>query len=313
MAAELGSDVSGMNVEEVRQAAHLLKRAMWKGEEIQRLLVDVGIQVVPANFYSIVPSPTDFDNSFEFNGEVPYLDPGVFDDEAMVTYLQEALLPYSEEFDPAFEQPDEEGVYYWRNPAFSFSDAMAYYCVLRERKPQTVIEVGSGYSTLVAQAALARNGHGKLICVEPYPMDWLRDRDGIELHQTAVQELTSDWFNDRMDSGDVLFIDSTHTVKTGSDCAHLYLRVLPRLQGDLLIHAHDIYVPFAMPRNKAQPRHIYWNEGYVLLALLLENPRMRVVYGSTYHHELHPDLLRTFMHDRHPPGGASIWFERSGA
>lgn len=303
--------MTSIDLDEVRNAAQLLKRAMWKGEDVRRLLHEVGIQVTPANFYSIVPSPEDFDTSFEYAEDAPYLDPGVFDSDTMVTYLAQQLLPYAEEFDPPSEDPGQSAEFFWKNPAFSFSDAMSYYCVLRDRKPDTVVEVGSGYSTLVAQQALRKNGRGRLICVEPYPMGWLTKLEGVDLRQTAVQELSSAWFNEHLSDGDVLFIDSTHAVKTGSDCAHLYLRVLPALEHELLIHAHDIYMPLVMPRNKAEPRNIFWNEGYVLLGLLLENPRMRVVYGSAYHHHFNRSLLTRFMHDRHPPGGASIWFSRA--
>lgn len=306
-----GNGVSQQDHGELERAARRLKKAMWEGEDVQRLLHEIGIQVVPANFYSIVPTPDDFDNSFEYTGSAPYLDPEVFDAQAMTSYLEDVLMPFSAEFDPPSEDPKNASQsYFWKNPAFSFSDAMAYYCVIRERKPKTIIEVGSGYSTLVAKTALQHNGTGELIAVEPYPMEWLRNMDGVELHEVAVQELDSGWFNQRLEPGDVLFIDSTHVVKTGSDCAHLYLRVLPHLRGQLMIHTHDIYLPFSMPRDRAQRQRTYWNEAYVLMALLLENPRMKVVYGSAYHYHLNNELLTRFMHDRHPPGGASIWMER---
>ena len=299
---------------ELERAARALKHVMWDRPDVRHMLARVGIHVTPANFYSVLPTPDELDASFEYAEHAPYLDERVFDAARLRAFLTEELHPYAHEFDPPVEDPGgDRPAFHWKNPAFSWSDAMAYWCVLRATKPATVLEVGSGWSTLVARAALDRNGGGRLVCVEPYPMAWLRDVPGVELHEQRVQSLDSRWFDEQLRDGDVLFIDSTHTVKTGSDCAHLYLRVLPRLRADLLVHAHDIYLPFGIPAQKVVRQHIYWNEQYVLMALLLENPRFEVVYGSAYLHAFERPALDALMHGRWRPGGASFWFRRTGA
>jgi hypothetical protein len=105
----------------------------------------------------------------------------------------------------------------------------------------------------------------------------------------------------------VLFIDSTHTVKTGGDCVHIYLRLLPALRREVLVHAHDIFLPHGMPRDWLM-RHYYWTEQYLLLALLTDNPRARVLYGSAYHERYNPGPLTELMGGKYGAGGGSLWF-----
>lgn len=297
----------------LRRTAEELRSTMYDGAT-RRVFNSLGVHVIPANFYSVVPSFDEIDESFEYaGGDPPYDDPSVFDLGTLDATL-EALMPFAAEFDPPTEGDRETpGGFFWANPAFSFSDAMSYYAFLRLWKPQTVVEVGSGFSTLVASEAVRANGFGRILCVEPFPKSWLADVPGVDqVFETPVQSLDASWFNERLSDGDVFFIDSTHTVKTGSDCAHLYLRVLPALTSRLLIHAHDIFLPHGYPRNWLEERAIYWNEQYVLYALLLGNPRLRVLFGSSYLRHHRPEALDAVMHGRAEAGGGSLWFERGG-
>lgn len=196
-------------------------------------------------------------------------------------------------------------------PLSPFQISMAYYCVLRHLKPNHVLEVGSGFSTLVALRALEKNGSGKLSCIEPFPRPWLTAlQDRLTLHVNLVQSLEADFFNENLRSGDVFFIDSTHTVKAGSDCLHLYLRILPGILSDVTIHVHDILLPFPLDRSQAM-KHNYWTEQYLLYAYLLDNPRTKVLFGSRYHYRLNRPRLDAFMRDRWQSGGGSFWFSQS--
>jgi hypothetical protein len=192
---------------------------------------------------------------------------------------------------------------------------MAYYCIIRHLKPMRVIEVGSGFSTLVALEALERNGVGALTCIEPFPLPWLERlldrRCGTSLIKRRVQDISPEFFNRNLVCGDVLFIDSTHTVKAGSDCLHLYLRVLPQIEHHIMVHAHDIHLPFPLPQRDFD-RHVYWTEQYLLYAYLLDNPKVRVVFGSVYTNRFLRDGLTKLMSAKRPAGGGSIWFRLDG-
>jgi len=299
--------------EEFVALVRLARRAIKGSEATRRGLQEFKINIVPATFYSDIPTLTELDASFEFEyPEGPYNSPDIFDRPRLEKFLAE-IDKYANEFDPPVEgDPKNPNEFFWQNPAFSFSDAMAYYCVLRTLKPERVLEVGSGYSTLIALRALEKNGSGKLSCIEPYPRPWLEEHaDRLTLHAQPVQLFEPDFFNDNLADGDVLFIDSTHAVKAGSDCLHLYLRVLPAIRSDVTVHVHDIWLPFPLDRAQVA-RHAYWTEQYLLYAYLLENPRTTVLYGSRYHHNFNKPALDKFMRGRWPSGGGSFWFSQRG-
>jgi hypothetical protein len=145
--------------------------------------------------------------------------------------------------------------------------------------------------------------------VEPYPRPFLRDVPEVgTLVERPVQEVPPERFAEWLGDGDVLFIDSSHTVKAGSDCLHLYLRVLPALDRRLWIHVHDVFLPGPMPKEWLLDRGWYWTEQYLLLALLVGHARWRVTYGTAYVRHAHPDRLAALVAGRTEPNGASLWF-----
>jgi len=285
---------------------------LWSDLATRRKIQATGINVVPANFYSNVPTIAEIEGSFEYRGRKnpPY--PLDVDDEAMRAELRE-LIKYAGEFQPAqLSEEMRRAGHEWDGTLFSYSDAMAYYCYLRKLKPRTLIEFGSGFSTMVALQAIRKNGGTRVICVEPYPRDFLRESSDIELLGKPAQEISADFLNDTLRDGDVIFIDSTHTVKSGSDCLHLYLRLLPKLRRNVQVHVHDIYLPFALPMNWLLHKQCFWTEQYLLLALLLDNPRARIRYGAAYHDWRNKDLMEEFMGGKGETLGSSFWFEYRG-
>ena len=188
---------------------------------------------------------------------------------------------------------------------------MSYYAMIRKNRPTTIIEIGSGFSTLVARQAVAQNKKGRIICIEPFPQDWLRRLDDIDLIEKPAQSIDFKFYNEHLKNGDILFIDSTHTVKAGSDCLHVYLRVLPQIESDIYIHVHDIFLPYGMPLHWGTELHIHWTEQYLLLAYLLGNPRCAIIFGSHFSHKKLPEQARKLMHDYYPSGGGSLWFRQA--
>lgn len=291
------------------QLAQELRRLMWN-PTARRVFNDAGVHLTRANFYSSLPSLQEIAASFEYaGGPPPYSDSAVFDRVRMRAFLQE-LLPYASEFaPPADGDVDAPTGFFWNNPAFSFADAMAYWCMLRRFRPATVLEVGAGFSTWIACDAVRKNGHGRVVCVEPFPKPWLAQLP-IELVQRRAQELDLAFFHAHLAPGSVLFLDSTHTVKTGSDCLHLYLRILPRLDRHLYVHVHDIFLPAGYPRDWLEQRDVHWTEQYLLLALLEGNPSLRVLFGSNYHALNDRALLEEFLGGKTESRGGSFWLER---
>ena len=288
----------------------MVQQLVWSDRATRSRLEENGICIVPANFYSTVPTLAEMESSFESRDENPYLS-DLFDPARLAGVLGE-VRQFSPEIDaPLLDDAQEPGGFFWQNGQFGYSDAVAYYSLIRSRKPQTIVEVGAGFSTPIASAAIKANGSGRIICVEPYPRAFLENVPFVEeIVREGVQNLEADWFNARLKDGDFLFIDSTHTVKIGSDCLHLYLRILPRLARELLVHVHDIFLPDGMPVEWAREQHIYWTEQYLLLAYLLDNPLVKVEWGSHYHALFNRQALEALAPAEIAPGGSSLWFSR---
>lgn len=288
--------------DELGELGVVLNRLVYAPSQIRKKLESYGASIVPANFYSEVPTQLELEASFAKDNP-PRYDAIFADDPSLVNYLI-GLTVHSAEFAPP--RHATPGKFHWDNGSFSYSDAMSYYAMLRKVQPETVVEIGCGWSTLVAQAALARNGKGRIVGIEPYPPEFLPE---LTLVKERVQNVPLEFFNTILSSGDVLFIDSTHAVKHGSDCLYLYLHILPQLQSNLFVHVHDVFLPNTFSQETLRDKQIYWTEQYLLYAYLLGNPRVTTLYGSAYHNETHPDLLKTFMHGRYGAGGGSFWFE----
>lgn len=301
----------------IDKSKHLLS-IVWGDRKVRQAIEDTGVKVVPNNFYSNIPSIQEIENSYEYTdiekSVPPYGECNIFSEPETTRQLLEELVVYSSEFVPQNDDDEDapEG-FFWNNTQFSYSDAMSYYAFIRHFKPKKIVEIGSGFSTLIAIDAIQKNGSGDITCIEPFPRPFIEKSDKIDLLKVSAQNITSKWLNENLNDGDVLFIDSTHTVKTGSDCLHIYLRLLPEIKHDIYVHVHDVFLPFGMPIDWLLDHHIYWTEQYLLLAFLLDNHKASFLFGSSYHEWANEDLLKSFMHGRASPGGGSFWFKYCGA
>jgi len=156
----------------------------------------------------------------------------------------------------------------FNNGYFSGFDAAVYYSLIRHLRPRRIIEIGGGYSTRIADKALALNQKGRLTCIEPYPEERLIDAGlNIELIPKRIEEIDLNFFS-CLEANDILFIDSSHTVKFGSDVCYEFLEVLPSLKAGGWIHVHDIFFPHDYPADWLLNQRLALNEQYLLEAFL---------------------------------------------
>lgn len=199
------------------------------------------------------------------------------------------------------------------NPQFGWLDAKALFVLLRTWRPARLIEVGSGHSSLLMADVNRRflGGTMHITCIEPYPQPFLQDAGcGIDrLIEAKVQDVPLGEF-EALVAGDVLFIDSSHVSKAGSDVNHLFFEVLPRLAAGVRIHIHDVFLPFEYPRSwLLQGRS--WNEQYLLQALLMHSTAFGVLFGSSYCAWKFPELMHhTTVGTETAAGGCSLWIEK---
>ena len=273
-------------------------------------------QFVPAgHFYSPIPSVDDVrvdlarQNQVKLPAQVPAI---LIDDAAQLEFLEQLkqyfpLLPFR-------SQPTEGLLYFFDNPHYSYSDAIILFCVLNWIKPNRVTEIGSGHSTcaIVDTNRLFLNSRTRITCIEPYP-DLLRSLlqnldDPVTIVDRKVQDVDLSVF-DELKAGDILFVDSTHVSKIGSDVNRIFFEILPRLQSGVLVHIHDVFYPFEYPEPWLLEGRS-WNELYLLRAFLEYNNEFKILLFSSYAHLFHEQWFRKNMPLALENKGACMWLQK---
>ncbi|HEY6474150.1 MAG TPA: class I SAM-dependent methyltransferase, partial [Acidimicrobiales bacterium] len=206
----------------------------------------------PGHFYSPVPNMKEIQEHEARIFERPHHLTGLDLNEEAQLALLHTLAPLCDGVTFNTERrPDRR---YWTdNPSYSIGDALVLQAMLRHLRPRRYLEIGSGWSTALALDTNDQwlDGSLRITCVEPYPRDLkklLRPGDDVEVLAVGVQEVELERFAD-LEAGDILFIDCSHVVKTGSDAHHLITRVLPMVPVGVYIHIHDIFWAFEYPKE----------------------------------------------------------------
>jgi hypothetical protein len=274
--------------------------------ELHRHSRERRLQLLPDYHYTSAFSPAHLPPAV-WEGRFP--DCGVFDLEAQRKFLKETPSFAAQLAAHPYEPTEDETAFFWGNEHFSHADASLYYALIRRFRPRRIVEVGAGHSTKLAVQAVRDNGSGRILCIDPYAPPWLRAfEEVVEVVPSPVQEAPDAVFLG-LGENDILFIDGSHISKTGSDVNHLFLRVLPRLPKGVLVHVHDICLPFEYPRKWSEEVLCYWNEQYVLAALLANSAKYDVLLGVYFLQETDPKPLGPFVPNVPGvyPGGGSLW------
>jgi predicted O-methyltransferase YrrM len=276
----------------------------------------VGFQVVLKTFYSPIPDLAGLPPGWwERVAELPGLD---LDLDRQLAWVRERLAGPMAEFDPPAHPVADPFAYTTANPSYSRLDAATLYATVRALKPARIVELGSGHSTLVTAEAVRRNAQDGAPCrfevYDPYPSVASEALPGLSaLRRTGAQELPAALF-EALGEGDVLFVDTTHTVKTGSDVNFVVLEVLPRLAPGVVVHVHDIFLPFEYPSGFAESFGLYWTEQYLLQAFLAMNPGYEILLANAALGGLRgAELGAALAPGTAPTGGSAFWIRRTPA
>jgi hypothetical protein len=216
--------------------------------------------------------------------------------------------PFPENEDPARR-------YYWRNNIYPFGDAVLLRGMIVAERPRRIIEIGSGFSSACILDAIDEVGlETEVTCIEPNPDRLLarlrpEDLDRIRLIESQVQDVRLEEFG-ALEQGDILFIDSSHVLKTGSDVNYELFSVLPVLAKGVFVHFHDIGYPFEYPDEWLFERLYSWNEAYAVRGFLMYNQAFRVEFMVSLFRQMARDLIdETFPEFARQPGG-SLWIKK---
>jgi len=240
--------------------------------------------------------------------------PGIdFRPDEQFAYLDQ-IKAFAADFDYPQKETDRAADYSFHelNSQFGGLDARMLYCFLRLFRPSHLIEIGSGFSSLLI-ADVNRDNFNNSIefsCIEPFPRDFLvHGVPGISrLIQKNVQDIDLRTFQ-ALGPNDILFIDSSHVSKTGSDVNYLFLHVLPRLKKGVIIHIHDIFLPRDYPEDWVLGEGRSWNEQYLLQGMLMFSHGFEVLFSCAYAHYQFPEkVVQTFGGGF---SGASFWIRKT--
>jgi hypothetical protein len=207
--------------------------------------------------------------------------------------------------------------FFFNNPSFGPGDAEYLYCIIRHYKPRRIIEIGSGFSTLMAKQAIEKNIEDDIvykceqICIEPYEMPWL-EKTGVQVMRKLVEDIDISFFSS-LQEHDILFIDSSHVIRPQGDVLFEFLEILPSLNAGVIIHVHDIFSPRDYTKNHLVEEVLFWNEQYLLEAFLSCNNQFTIIGAVNYLKHHYPDITNSKLpvlkkNPHHVPG--SFWIKK---
>lgn len=277
----------------------------------------LGFHITPNHYYQPIPDTTTLkDDLWIKPSELTGID---INEEGQINLLSRFSSEFKEEYEKLpRNRTSVPYQYYVNNGAVKSVDGEILYCIIRYFKPRKIFEIGSGYSTYLSAQAILKNkednGHEcELIAVEPYPNDVLKAGfPGLsKLISTKIQDIPLSEFG-KLKENDILFIDSSHVLKIGSDVQYEYLEILPRLSKGTIVHVHDIFLPAEYPKEWVLKDYRFWTEQYLLQAFLAFNESFEVLWAGSYMHLKYPNKLEeafsSYKRDERWPG--SFWMRK---
>lgn len=281
--------------------------------EVNDLYVKFKTTFAPGHFYSPYPDLKDIKKRAMslFNQEKRVI-PGIDIREKQQLALLSKLGKHGKKL-PHTSKKTKNLRYYFGMHAFSYTDATVLFCIMNEFKPKHIIEIGSGYSSamMLDTNELFFDNKIDLTFIEPYPellLSFTRPQDSFTLIDKPLHKVGNKVF-ERLEAGDILFIDSTHVSKIGSDVNQLFFEILPLLAKGVIIHIHDVFYPFEYPKKWIEEQRA-WNEDYMLRAFLYNNNEFEIMFFNHFMNIHHKKSLEKALPTTKKNAGGSIWLRK---
>ena len=276
-----------------------------------RHLARVPVFVPPGHFYSPIVDPATVprDRMTNLPNEIEGI---ALDRDAMVA-LWKRLLPAVSSH-PFADAPGKTR-YGFVNPAFQWPDALILHAMIREFRPKKILEIGSGWSSACAVDTVDRflKAACSITMADPHP-ELAQELVGIYQGQhrflrSRLQDMDLSLFA-ALEADDILFVDSTHVLATGSDVHRMLFDILPVVRPGVLVHFHDIFWPFDYPDAWVRDENRSWNEVYALRAYLTDNPRWQILWLADYFQRFERARLQADYPDMTKITGGSLWMRK---
>jgi hypothetical protein len=278
----------------------ILRGITWENRlKIFRLYENNGYHITESGFYSPIPTISELSDN-DYKSSKWHVQ--------MNEKNQMSFLERVSKHKPQYDKLIHEGRYP-QNNTFTLSDPMVYFSIIHEFKPKKIIEIGSGNSTRLSYLA-SEFSNTEITSIDPYVKTDLEKELGKKINfiKKPVQAMEPSYFKN-LSENDILFIDSSHVSKIGSDVNYLFLQILPILNPGVLIHIHDIYYPWNYSRLFTEEHLIFWNEQYMLGALLTGNVNFEVLLAVNFLSINFKEQIKKILKDN-DFGGGSFWMKK---
>lgn len=280
----------------------------------RRLQDAVGVTVVRNHYYEPVTTASDLIRNPNDVRELPGVDMNLDGQTALL-----ARFSYAHELQSLEGRAVNGRRFSYANPMLGPGDSEALYSFVRAFKPKTIIEIGSGHSTLVARLAVATNQaesphEVRHVCFEPFENPWL-ESVGAEIRRERIERADLSIFR-QLEPNDIVFIDSSHVLRAMGDVECEFLRILPLVPPGVIVHVHDIFTPRDYPAEWICDQRRFWTEQYLLEAFLSFNDAFEVLLAlNDLHHRGLRELRRAFPVLAAKPASSpgSFWIRRKAA
>ena len=269
----------------------------------------------PSHFYSVIPNIEEIKNDqdriwqgMETDG-IEAIDLNIATQKANMKAISAFYsdIPFKDEISGNLR-------YHFKNPYYLYTDGIILHGLMRHLKPKQIIEVGSGYSSALMLDVndLFFDSKINFKFIEPYTERLEKlinqgDKESATIIKSRVQEVDLNVFR-ALQANDILFIDSTHVSKCGSDLNYLMFEVLPVLNKGVYIHFHDIFYPFEYPKEWVFKGY-NWNENYLLRAFLMNNEDYSIQVFAHYLHVHHKEVYEQ-MPLAYKNEGGNLWLKK---
>jgi hypothetical protein len=263
----------------------------------------LGVSVLPLHFYSSIPNVRELRRRSDGRAARSMYGIDALEPDAQIARLGEMLAAATAwgDRDLYAEAVADNG----GDGGYGPIEAQVLAAFVAARRPARIVQVGCGVSTAVMLTAARLAGYRPdVAAIDPYPTNYLRQADGegtLRLLAEPAQFVDIDSFTS-LGPGDLLFVDSTHTVKPGSEVNRIVLEVLPRLERGVLVHFHDIYFPYEYGRGFLNGDLFFPGETSLLYAFLLNNPAYRIELCLSMPHYAAPEALKALLPAYEPQG-----------